>query len=390
MTGILMTSCLYGETLSNALINGEWSGEIRGAYVFYDNAEDVDNYATAIGAQIRYETAPWNHVRLGFAPYMSKKIAFASGDGDSMNYDFLSNETDSYIYLGERYLDYTYDGLNVRIGRQQFDSPFADTDDIRHHPNTFEAAIVSYTPREGMNLIGGYLRRWAGFDSGDDISNFKRLDGAGSNGAYLLGLMDESVENLTFQGWFYGVDRVADALYTDAAYTIALYDDTQIQLSAQYAAFNERNGSGIDGKVAGADIQIGSCGLNVDIAYNRAFNPAGSSVTNGFGGGPYFTSMEEMTIDGMNDAEAWRIGLDANAEKFGIKGLNVRVAYGEFKSGPDHTKQSEYDVVAAYEITGSLLADISYAHINDHNNNTGESGGDGGYSRFLARVRYNF
>jgi hypothetical protein len=116
-------------------------------------------------------------------------------------------------------------------------------------------------------------------------------------------------------------------------------------------------------------------------------------VSNGFGGGPYLTSMEEMTIDGVEDVEAYRIAIDFDMEKIGLSGLTLSASYGDFESTPADMKIEEIDIAAAYEI-GNLTAEISYAMIDDANKNTladdQDMPYDGGYDRFLARLTYNF
>ncbi|MBD3810124.1 MAG: outer membrane porin, OprD family, partial [Sulfuricurvum sp.] len=350
-----------------------------------------DTYGSSIGGVLKYETAEWNGLKLGVGAYVSQKLHFASGDVDEgrINTDLFDMDGKSYAYVGEAYVDYTMGDLNLKVGRQLIDTPFADTDDIRMHPNTFEAAVATYGGIEGTTLVGGYVTRWAGFDSGDDISKFKKLDRDKSDGAAVIGVANESIENLALQAWYYNIDQVADAIYTDATYAIPLSETTGFELGAQYAHFSEEKGSGLDGNVYGIGTAFNVGALTLGVAYNRGSNDDGKSPPIGFGGGPYMTSMEEMTIKGMNDVKAYQLSAELDMTNAGLEGVTLRALYGNFKSDTDGTKVTETDLVASMELSEAMTGDISYAMIDDKNSNF-DSGNDAGYDRFLVRLNFNF
>lgn len=391
MMSLAAAAALNASGVDEAFVAGKASGQIRAAYVNQDNAVDTDTYGTSIGGIVKYETADWTGLKLGVGAYVSQKLHFATGSFDEgkANPDLFAEDAKSYAYVGEAYIDYTIDNFNLRVGRQLIDTPLADTDDIRMHPNSFEAAIATYSGIEGTTLTGGYVTRWAGYDSGDDISKFKKLAGDESNGAAVLGILNESTENLAVQGWYYAIDELADAVYADATYIIPLSETMGLELIGQFANFNEKKESGLDGNVygIGASVNIGI--LTVGAAYNKASNDTGKFVSNGFGGGPYLTSMEEMTIDGMEDAKAYQYSAELDMGAAGIEGLTFTALYGSFKSIPADMKVKERDFILSYRLSEAAGIDASYAEINDCNNNA-DSGNDAGYSRFLARVSYNF
>ncbi|MDD2949280.1 MAG: OprD family outer membrane porin [Sulfuricurvum sp.] len=303
---------LSASSINDAFTAGKAGGQIRAAYVNQQNDASQDTYGSSIGGVLKYETADWNGLKLGVGAYVSQKLHFASGDVDEgkLNTDLFDMDGKSYAYMGEAYIDYTMGDVNLKVGRQQIDTPFADTDDIRMHPNTFEALIATYSGIEGTTLVGGYVTRWAGYDSEDVESKdkFKKL-AEGSNGAVVLGAVNESIENLALQGWYYCADKVADLYYADAVYTIAFSETMGLELSGQFAAFREDedingNKTGISGKVYGVGAAFNVGALTLGAAYNKGTNKDGKVPPIGFGGGPYMTSMEEMTIEGMNDVKA--------------------------------------------------------------------------------------
>lgn len=382
---------LSAGSIDDAFKSGKVSGQLRAAYVDQDNAVDSDTYGTSIGGILKYETGDWNGFKVGVGAYISQKIGFATGDNEKANNDLFASNAESYAYVGEAYVDYTLGDLNLKVGRQLIDTPFADTDDIRMHPNTFEAAIATYSGFDKTTLVGGFVKRFAGYDSGDDISKFKRLDGANSNGAAVVGIVNESVENLKAQAWFYSIDELSNALYADGVYTLAFSETMGLELTAQYANFSEKKASGMDGNVYGAGAAFNVGALTLGAAYNKSSSDDGKSISNGFGGGPYLTSMEEMTIDSLEDARAYQLSAELDLADAGVEGLTLTALYGSFKSTPMDIKVKETDFIAAYAINEALTAEMSYAMIDDKNKNTSEDGlYDGGYDRFLVRLSYNF
>lgn len=391
---------LSASNIDEAFKTGKASGQIRAAYVNQDNALDPDTYGTSLGGQLKYVTGSWNDIKLGVAAYISQKLPFASGNGDKLNADFFDADGDSFVYLGEAYIDYSANDFNLRVGRQQIETPFAHTDDVRMLPNSFEAAIASYSGIENTTVLAGYARRWAGYDSptghNDSLNEFKKFgENHDSSGLYLLGITNESVENLSVQGWLYLIDNYSDIAYADAAYTIALSEIVNIELNGQYAHFNEDkdsqgNATGIDGDVYGAAVNINFGMVTLGAAYNRSSDASGKFTTNGLGGGPYYTSMEEMTIDGMEDAKAYLVSTEFDMTDAGVEGLTLSAQYGEFKSTPSDIKVQETDFIACYEISEAISTDLSYAIIDDKNKNISDTGTDGGYDRFLVRLNYSF
>jgi hypothetical protein len=391
MISLSAATVLNGAAIDTAFKEGKISGQVRAAYINQDNALDADTYATSIGGILKYETATWNDIKLGIAGYTSQKIDFATGNNESANNDFFGNNAKSYIYLGEAYIDYSTDDFALRVGRQQIDTPFAQTDDIRMLPNTFEAAFATYKVADEVTLLGGYLKRFAGYDSGNDISEFKKLDGVDSNGALVLGVVNESVENLAVQGWYYGINNVTNILYTDATYSVALNESMGLEFAGQFGHFNETKNSGVEGNVYGIGVSFNVDMLTVGAASNVVSNNNGKTIVNGFGGGPYYTSMEEMTINGLEDARAYRLNAEIDMTKAGIEGLKLATLYGDFRGktqGLD-AKVTEFDIVAGYTLNDNICADMSYAMIDDKNKNN-NTATDGGYDRFLIRINYSF
>ena len=224
---------------------GTVSGLIRLGIINQNNEASPNTYATAVGGILKYETPGWNDLKIGVAGYTSMKLPFASGSGENLNTDFFDSDGDSFIYLGEAYVDYSANDVSLRIGRQLIDNPMVNSDEIRMLPNTFEAAMAMYSGIEKTTLTAGFIKRWAGYDSprghNDSINEFKKFgETHKSDGVYLLGITNESIGNLALQGWFYSIDEVTDVIYADATYKIVYCDSKGLDLSVQVANFVRR------------------------------------------------------------------------------------------------------------------------------------------------------
>lgn len=105
------------------------SGEIRFGYLMakpeMSGEKTLDDFAAA--GQLKIETASWNGFVLGGAFYTSHSIT--QPDDEDYNLE-LAGPDQHYDLLAEAYIDYTSDDLNLRLGRQVIDTPFADSDDI--------------------------------------------------------------------------------------------------------------------------------------------------------------------------------------------------------------------------------------------------------------------
>lgn len=368
--------------LSDAFAQGDVVGQIRFVNIEQDNDAAINTYATALGGQLKYETASLYHVTMAISTFISQNVTPLTGEvskGEN-NTDILGPNGESLLYLGEAYAEYERNHFDLKVGRQTIDTPLNDRDDIRMLPNTFEAIMAGYGGVENFIFIGGYITRWAGYDSGPDISQYKDILGVAGSGVALAGVMNDSFENIELQLWFYNLDGLSRIAYTDADYTSEYDNGFSVESGLQFGFYNELSASSVDGGVYGAMINLGYKGVNLSGAFNIVDSKDSASITLGYGGGPYYSSMEEMTIGGLNNVQAYVAGLDYAL----LDILNFHYAYGSFKNS--NNEIHEQDIVFTYERDDWDL-ELSYAMLDDKVN---EGIDAQGYNRFLLRANYNF
>lgn len=125
-----------------------------------------------------------------------------------------------------------------------------------------------------------------------------------------------------------------------------------------------------------------------NVAFNNVFTPKNKKIVVGYGGGPYYTSMEEITIHKIHNAQAYRFAAQLDLKKV-AKDLNLLYAYGHFdgKENGVAVEYEENDIVLSYQFYKQLDLEITYADIKD-NKQSGSA--NKGFDRVLARMNYFF
>ena len=163
--------------------DGKVSGQLRALYSGYDYSGAQNQYATAMGAQIKYELAEFHGFHAAVEFSSSHDIGFATGEGVGHNAEISSTEG-SYTELSQAYINYKNGGVNLRAGRQLIDTPLADSDDMRIIANTFEAYTASYELPK-FSFMAGKIIKWQGHDAGLSNGWVK----TGDSGAYFSGIV---------------------------------------------------------------------------------------------------------------------------------------------------------------------------------------------------------
>lgn len=389
-------SILYASDINNTFDNAKLYNEIRITNVYYNHKDLNDTYSTAIGGSIKYEQQMINNLKFGVAAYFSKKVNPVSGNNEKLNYDFLNNNGNGYLYLGEAYIDYTIDQNNLKIGRQTIETPFIAGCDIRMNPNTYEAITYDNSNIDNTHLILGYAKKWAGFFSsfdGESMSKFKDLK-KDSSGALMIGLTTSYLSDIELESWFYSIDKLADIYYFDSEMDVFFENNSMLEILLQYAHFGEKNtasnlSSNVDGDVYGISLTYKNDLAALGIAANYGVNKPGKYPSIGFGGGPFVSTMEEFTINGMENVRSLYFKADFDLKHIGFDDSDLLVEYGRFSSSAQNAKLAELDIVLNYAITQDINLEINYADLKDINHNFSYTG-DGSYKRILSRMSFKF
>ncbi len=371
-------------------------GQLRFGYITqrYDTSPTLDAYG--IGGHIHFDTQSYRGFRLGISAYGVFDATFDSDDAFT-HPDFFDDEKESFAVLSELYLDYRTesDDLRIRLGRQMFDSPHADSDDIRMMPNYFEAYRIRYAPTSKTTLQAGWIRKMAGWENGTDASRFVDLSDvlgadADTDGLFFISAEFTPDDDLDIAVWVYRFDDIADIVYAEAGYHLFLAQDTELMLGMQWDYTHETGKALLGIQSANtyglnAEIAFEKLGVHLLGAYNRDNGKTGASALN-LGGGALFTSMEDLTLDALGEkGDAFTVGAGYYFENIGIKNISVSIAYARFASDSDRFKAHETDISVIYDITDALSCELVYADV-DFDRPAAQEG----YRIVRFRADYNF
>jgi len=365
--------------------DGKVSAQVRSIYVGYNQEEigSVDTYSTAVGGYLKYELASLNGFNGAVAFSASKDMGFASGDkNDGKNSDELSSSKGNYTAVSEAYINYRYDTLNIRAGRQMIDTPLADSDDIRMIPNTFEAYMASYEFND-LSFLVGNVQKWQGFDAGLD-DGWSQI---GDEGAWRGGI--SYTKELEFSLWYYDISALTRAIYSDIGYEYEMSEDISIHLALQYLNETEIKNSATEAKIYGALVEVVAYGVGLNLGYNRSDKIAQKHSFAGVGGGTMYTSMDTMIIDEIaddRDAEAMVFGL-----VYELKDFSFLYAYGDFvgdkNSFGEKAHVVEQDMGFEYNVNDEFVVAAIFVLQEDKESDT-KTAND--WNRAQVMVKYSF
>jgi len=372
------------DKIKKMFTNVKASGELRAVYAAAPATGGA--YATAIGGIIKYELAEYRGFNAATAVYTAYKTPFVSGDGVKFN-DEITSSQGNHTDMSEAYLNYRYDDLNIRIGRQVLDTPLADADDIRMIKNTFEAYTIKYE-NDGLNMMLGFINNWHGTDAGLD-------DGwvdAGDKGTHFAGIAYS--EGLEFDAWYYNFSSSLipsenignNSAYVDIGVEYHVNDEILLHMMAQYLYQSEIDNSGIEASIIGALVEVVVSNIGFNLAINQSYKHKGKSSFTGIGGGALFTNLDTMGLDVISvdrDSRAIVAGVSYEYKNFGCT-----YAYGDFSGDEDSIGDNEHiieqDIGASYNLNDEFVVGLIYSLYNDKENSAQD------WNRGQVILNYNF
>ncbi|MBL0708878.1 MAG: OprD family outer membrane porin [Sulfurimonas sp.] len=374
---------------------GTASGQIRLGYAgnMVETDGDEDQSAAAIGGQLKFETASFVGFSLGAAAYTSNYIPPLSGDQSDGEFNSeLTSEAGNYTELAEAYINYSYEGLNLRAGRQLIDTPLADSDDIRMTPHTFEAYIASYTLEDiGLTVLGGSVLNWQGVDADyDNVKNHGWVE-TGEDGTNLAAIT-YAQGPIEAGAWYYDVTKAASAVYVDVVGTIEIGDDAEIVVAAQYLNEGEKDDSTIEGSIMGAMIEAGFYGVTLAAAYDSVSVDDGNQIFEGFGGGSSYTNIDTMTAGTLHDGTVGDGSSYTVGAAYELYDVNIFGVYGDYEAdaikGGEKAHVSEINLGVEYAYNDDE-ANVAFIYVIGEDKESSDKT-DFDNDRVQLVVNYNF
>jgi len=336
---------MAGESLAEAIEGIEHQGTLRLGAIRTEDASGERATTLSMGGELSLQTQPINGVRL-VGTFFTTNPLFGKKDAGM----FLDSQQEGYTIVGESYLEIAMGKSLFRAGRQRIDTPFADSDDIGMIPNTFEGYSAINQDIQNTTIVLGFLDKFAGVDA-PTPEKFTELQPS-KDPIFVMGLSYEAPEKTTLSAWHYRLDD------THINYAEVDYQADTFNMGLQYTDQDHHNrayGINLEGRVEQ---------LSLGVAYNRA----NGTISNGFGGGPFFTSSEDHTIAEVEDQEAYRYAL-----QYVTNQLTLGIGHVDFDQGEDET-----DYIASFEVNEHHTLDVIYSQMYD----------DGNMVRFFANYTF--
>ncbi|MEY3002218.1 MAG: hypothetical protein RLZZ428_593 [Pseudomonadota bacterium] len=334
-----------------------WLNKIDGSlrFGYQHGAEGTED--VALGGKIHLQTNPWQGISAGASVYTTNAIGSHEGAGIV----FFDSQNDSYSRLGEVYLEMIQGKTGVKVGRQQIDTPYADTDDNGMILNRFEGAILTNHDIDNFLLTAAYMTKMAGVDAAlPETFTDMGMD----KGMLMAGISYEGVENMVLQGWIYDIkESIGDSIFTyaDAVYAADIENHVSYEIAVQYTTQETFAGDSTIYGVSGS-LNIAPIGVTLLGAYNQV---DGMVASNGFGGGPFYTSSEHLTLtEGGDNATAFYLSGEFDAGVVGMEGLTFLGGYFKMDSAA-HTSAKELDYVVSYAASDRWSFDLFFSDIKD-------------------------
>ncbi|WP_281951043.1 OprD family outer membrane porin [Nitrosophilus kaiyonis] len=363
--GLLLSAVLANMIFANESFL-DYYLEIRGGYIYIDQKQDIDKKAFGIGGNIHFDTKDFYGFKAGVSLYTLQDFGL-NPKKEEIAEEFYGEKRDGFSFVNEAYLSYQYKDTQIKAGRFLFDSPHADSDDIMMTPNFFEGYLIKNSSFDNIILTLAHLNKMAGWENGADIKKFVNLNETlgieeKTDGLSIAALEYEK-DNLAFSIWGYKLYDIANIFYIESSYGFSI-NDLEINFALQFDRAKDSGESlmnDIDTKTFGAMIENSYKNFTLSLAYNKEFGDTGSMFS--FGGGPFFTSMEDQTIDGVEDkdAKSYNIGFD-----YGFDEYNFGLIYGKFEVDDKESYETkEIDAYIEAKLLYDIEAQIVYANIND-------------------------
>lgn len=351
---LLLISGVSSPVFSHDLagIQGAFSGQLR---LGYTRTNDLDT--TATGGKVGYETSflNKNHTgKLKAAAVLYSTNPLGNSDDDDLFLDSKGGPNGKgYTLLGEAWVAGTLSEATLKLGRQIIDTPHADSDDVGMIPNTFSGALLTYEGLADTTFTAGYLDKAAGVDSSKE--KFTHING--TSGVRMLGVEYEK-DIWATQLWYYNQPQSTDMTYAE----FSIEPNKRAELGLQLGQQRKQNVSGT-AKVMGLSASYSIKQARVFADYNKVWGAYGvDNAVGGVGGGPYFTSAEQNTIDGVAGIRASAIGLEYN-------GFN-KLVLGLRKVNFNHGVEDETDFTLSYQLGAKTSLDLIASDMGADGDNT--------------------
>ena len=187
------------QSITNMFTQGIFYGRLRSHTFGYKWQNEIDyvrkdHAITAIGGSVEYKSAYYHGIAIGAGLYTTQakgslgrdeSYLYKSGKDTFSRYDATRDGKRGITTLAQAYLEYKFQDISLKVGRQIFESFLTKSNDTKMIPNTFEGVTVTKKSLFGTSLNLAYFTRQKLRDHADFHHVLTFGDGSASiNGTY--------------------------------------------------------------------------------------------------------------------------------------------------------------------------------------------------------------
>jgi hypothetical protein len=357
--------------------SGSWEGGVRLGFFQSDqlSVPDDGQIVAAAGGVLRYVSPAWHGLWGEGALFAVWNPGFNPPLGTGYS-EIFAVDGDSFVMPGELNLQGRWGGAHMVLGRQALETPHASPDDIRMMPNRFDALTMDYQVNIGLDVSAGWINSMGGWENGIDTARFYNL-------GQVLGVEDIAgmgyvsseyrLDTLDTQAWAYHITDVANLFYFEIGQALPLSSawswEWGAQLDIQHATGDELLGD-VHAHVWGLRSMLAHqrSGISLELALNSTSGE--TFALTGFGGGPFFTSMEDRTLSIEGDQpRAFKLALGFDLGVLDAEGLRLEAAHGGYRAdarnGQDELEYQEDDFSIIYQPVPRFAFEAVFADIDN-------------------------
>ncbi|MBN1905126.1 MAG: OprD family outer membrane porin [Deltaproteobacteria bacterium] len=354
----LSSHLFAAEDLKSALKEGKFSGQFR-SYFFqrdYDVRNTREDFAT--GGMLYYTSGDLYGISFGFAFYTGQGMGLNDDDRDV--YGLLDRDANgdhkNFTVPGEAYIKAVFHDTTLKLGRQEHELPWVNTDDNRLTPQSTNAYTIINSSINDLELLFSYITKMRGKASDSFVSMTEYADIPADKHVSAFGLTYKGISDLELYVWdFYAKDFINN-IYMKAIYSDETAKGLAWHVTGQYLKQDDtgdRLGGSVDTHMYGLEAGIEKHGLSISLAVSDIGD---DDVIYPWGHDFFVSAIVNDLYQA--DGKGWMATLAYDFAEVGIPGLTSKIVYADMDT-PDSgrnasTDVTEKDITLTYKFKGLL------------------------------------
>ncbi len=380
-SSLLLASQAFADSaIVDSIKNGKVSGNIRAYNLVNDKKPGQDQQAFALGVKLHAENAPIFGFNAGLTFNSVDDMGLVSNNVDKRDTKYIFTADHNFVALSEYYVNYNGYGFNVRTGSQEVETPFIKTSDAHIVPATVTGHALTYSGVENLKISAFMLDKFKGRNKSSFTPIEAEYKATKATKGVTVGGADYATKEIKASAYYYGFSDIMNLTYVSGGYSITATDSITVTPSLQYAAekaagekVSTDGTNDIGSKVMGANVNVTSGNLKVDVAYvtvkedlSKANNGAFYSRMTYFTDAIYTNSMTHGMALSNGDKETNKVGSSYKATvNYTVNAdLSTKLSYAKYDykeyTGVTTIDRSETDWDFTYKI--SSIPGLSYTN----------------------------